>query len=203
MNKFEEGLLKYLSEDQLERIQSTKVGIGGAGGLGSNIAFILIRSGFKNMEIIDFDNIEPSNLNRQNYYIDDIGKPKVETLKTALLKINPDANIITHKSKWEHSSSKDIFKDLDIIIEAFDTPSAKKDFIEYYQDKVEFLVSGNGMAGLDSKQEIKTKRINNIFIVGDNITDTHEGHPPMAPRVVSCAAKMSEIVLDLSLGLPT
>ena len=203
MNKFEEGLLKYLSIDQLKKIQSKKIGIGGAGGLGSNIAFILIRSGFKNLEIIDFDNIEASNLNRQNYYIDDIDKPKVETLKISLLKVNPNANIITHKNKWEPSSSKDIFKDSAIIIEAFDTPSFKKDFVEYYQDKAEFVVSGNGMAGLDSKKEITTRRINNIFIVGDNITDTQEGNPPMAPRVVSCAAKMSEIVLDLSLGFLT
>jgi len=200
MNQFEEGLLKYLSEDQLKKIQSVKIGIGGAGGLGSNVALILVRSGFKDLEIIDFDNIEASNLNRQNYYLDDIGKPKAETLKNYLMDINPDAKIITHHKKWDKISLENIFKDRHIIIEAFDHPSQKKDFVEYYQDKADILISGNGMAGLDSKQDITTKRINNIFIVGDNVTDTQKGHPPMAPRVISCAAKMAEIALDLSLG---
>lgn len=81
MNIFEQGLLKYLKPEQLGLIQSKKVGIGGAGGLGSNCAMILVRSGFKNLEIIDHDIIYPSNLNRQQYYSAEVGLPKVQQLK--------------------------------------------------------------------------------------------------------------------------
>src|SRR5476649_2700716 len=99
MNIFEQGLLKYLKPEQLALIQSKKVGIGGAGGLGSNCAMVLVRSGFKNLEIIDQDLIDASNLNRQQYYTSEIGLPKVEMLKKRLLDINPDANILTHQAK--------------------------------------------------------------------------------------------------------
>ena len=70
---FEQGLLKYLKPEQLALIQSRKIGIGGAGGLGSNCAMMLVRTGFKHLEIIDQDLIDPSNLNRQQYFADEVG----------------------------------------------------------------------------------------------------------------------------------
>ena len=87
MNLFEQGLSTYLTKDQIETIQSVKVGIGGAGGLGSNVAMILTRSGFKHLEILDHDVIDPSNLNRQQYFVHEINQPKVDTLKKRLLEL--------------------------------------------------------------------------------------------------------------------
>src|SRR5271170_4112112 len=100
MNIFENGLLKYLKPEQLTAIQSKKVGIGGAGGLGSNCAMMLVRTGFKHLEIIDQDLIDASNLNRQQYFADEVGLPKVKITKKRLLDINPDANIIIHQTQW-------------------------------------------------------------------------------------------------------
>ena len=200
MNIFEQGLLKYLTGEQLALIQSKKVGIGGAGGLGSNCAMVLVRSGFKNLEIIDQDLIDASNLNRQQYYTAEIGLPKVEMLKKRLLDINPDANIIIHQAKWHEGNADSFFKGFDFIVEAFDVTDWKHRFVQYYAARFPVVVSGVGMAGLKQKENMTVKKMGNTYICGDRITDSAQGHPPMAPRVTQCAAMMAEIILDLTLG---
>lgn len=199
----EQGLLRYLNEGQLKKIQSIKIGIGGVGGLGSNVAMILVRTGFRNIEMIDFDTIEPSNLNRQQYYANEVGLYKTDVLKNRLLLINPDLNITTHRMQWNEEIASQLFLKTDFIIEAFDQAEWKHRFVDYYHDKVQYVVSGVGMAGLLSKQPMKVKKIGNVYIAGDITTDSHQGHPPMAPRVTMCAAMMAEIVLDLTLGIKT
>src|SRR5471030_2359219 len=109
MNIFEQGLLKYLKPEQLIMIQSKKVGIGGAGGLGSNCAIILVRSVFKNLEIMDQDLFDASNLNRQQYFLAEVGLHKVDRLKIRLLDINPDANILIHQTKWHAGNAEHFF----------------------------------------------------------------------------------------------
>src|SRR5476651_2022446 len=113
MNLFEQGLLRYLKPEQLSLIQSKKVGIGGAGGLGSNCAMILVRSGFRSLEIIDQDVIDASNLNRQQYYTAEIGLPKVDMLKKRLLDINADASITIHQGQWNEGNADTFFKGFD------------------------------------------------------------------------------------------
>jgi len=201
MNIFEQGILKYLTPEQLALIQSKKVGIGGAGGLGSNCAMILVRSGFKHLEIIDQDLIDASNLNRQQYFSAEVGLPKVGQLKKRLLDINPDANILIHQTKWHEGNAEDFFKGSDFIVEAFDVADFKYRFVQYYAPRVKVMVSGVGMAGLSEKKPMTVKKMGNVYICGDRSTDSAQGHPPMAPRVTQCAAMMAEIILDLTLGL--
>jgi len=200
MNPFKEGLLKYLTEEQLQKIQSKKVGIGGAGGLGSNVAMMLIRSGFENLELLDKDIVDSSNLNRQQYFINEIGLIKVDTLKERLLQINPDAEIAIHNIEWSEENAGEFFKNCEIIVEAFDSAENKKLFVEYSKEVFPFVICGNGMAGLLQEQPMKIKKLENVYFVGDGVTDTSDGHPPMAPRVTACAAAMAEIVLDLTLS---
>ena len=200
-NTFEQGLLRYLSPEQLAKIQSKRIGIGGAGGLGSNIAMILVRSGFKNVEILDQDVIDASNLNRQQYFYDEIGLPKVEITKKRLLDINPDAKITIHQTQWNETNANQFFKGADFIVEAFDVLDWKFRFVDYYRTRYPVVISGVGMAGLLEKKPMTVKKIGNLYICGDRSTNSHDGHPPMAPRVTQCAAMMAEIVLDLSLGL--
>lgn len=199
MNIFEQGLLKFLKPEQLALIQSKKVGIGGAGGLGSNCAMVLVRSGFKNLEIIDQDLIDASNLNRQQYFSAEIGFPKVDKLKQRLLDINPDANILIHQTKWDESKAESFFKGFDFIVEAFDVTDWKYRFVQYYAPRFAVIVSGVGMAGLSEKKPMTVKKMGNVYICGDRDTDSAQGHPPMAPRVTQCAAMMAEIILDLAL----
>jgi len=201
MNIFEQGLLRYLKPEQLALIQSKKVGIGGAGGLGSNCAMILVRSGFKNLEIIDQDVVDASNLNRQQYYTAEIGLPKVDVLKKRLLAINPDAAITIHHARWHEGNAENFFKGFDFIVEAFDAADFKYRFVEYYTPRAGVIVSGVGMAGLSEKKPMTVKKMGNVYICGDLTTDSAQGHPPMAPRVTRCAAMMAEIILDQALGV--
>lgn len=198
-NVFEEGLLRYLTEDQLCKIQNKTIGIAGAGGLGSNAAMILVRSGFKNFEIIDKDIIDASNLNRQQYFLNEIDQPKVEVTKQRLLDINPDLNITIHQKLWTPQEGDHFFKNCSILVEAFDQASWKHKIVDHYQEKIDFIVSGNGMAGLLEKKPLERKRMGNVFFIGDFTTDSACGHPPMAPRVTACAAMMAEVILDITL----
>lgn len=201
MNPFEQGLQRYYSADQLNRIQSQRIGIGGAGGLGSNIAVILTRSGFKDFEIIDGDIIEASNLNRQHYFLDEIGQEKVSVLKKRLLKINPGADVQAHCLRWQPNIGEKFFNGCDFVVEAFDQVDNKHAFIAFYQDHHKHIISGSGMAGLFEKKEMGIKKIGNVYIAGDLSTDVAKGHPPLAPRVTACAAMMAEVILDLTLGI--
>ncbi len=71
------------------RLKRAVVGIAGVGGLGSSVAVALARVGVGRLMIADFDVVEPSNLNRQQYFIDQIGSYKVEALASNLRRINP------------------------------------------------------------------------------------------------------------------
>jgi sulfur carrier protein ThiS adenylyltransferase len=201
MNVLEQGLLKYLKPEQLAAIQSKKIGIGGAGGLGSNCAMMLVRTGFKHLEIIDQDVIDPSNLNRQQFFSNEVGLAKVEVTKKRLLDINPDAKITIHQMQWNEQNANQFFKGFNFIVEAFDVADWKHRFVQYYAPRFPVVVSGVGMAGLLEKQPMTVKKLGNIYICGDRSTDSALGHPPMAPRVTQCAGLMAEVILDLTLGV--
>lgn len=161
-----------------EQLQQAHVIIAGAGGLGSNIAIALTRSGVGHLTIIDFDTIEMSNLNRQQYKVSQIGLPKVTALKQNLLEFNPFIEIDTVQTKITSENIAELFADADIICEAFDNPTAKAMLLEgatkHYPDKP--LVMGNGMAGLHLTNEIQTKQpLPNVYICGDGYSKGMEG----------------------------
>ncbi len=196
MNEFEKGLRKYFSEEQLLKIGRAKIGIAGCGGLGSNIANALVRSGFKDLELIDNDAVEASNLNRQNYFLDEIGLPKTEATAARLIRINPDIYISAKKFFLDGSNMRAQFSDRDIIFEAFDSAASKKLFLETFGSSGKLLVMGSGMAGISNERPIAVRRIkDNIYIVGDEESDISNGLPPLAPRVIACAAMMAGVAL--------
>jgi sulfur carrier protein ThiS adenylyltransferase len=93
MNITEQGIARHIGPEALARLQHVRVGLAGAGGLGSNCAQALVRSGFKRFVLVDFDRVEPSNLNRQFFFPDQVGLPKVVALGANLLRINPDLDL--------------------------------------------------------------------------------------------------------------
>ncbi len=197
MNAFVEGLEQYFSGEQLERIRRVKVGIAGAGGLGSNCAFNLVRSGFGDFVICDFDIVEPSNLNRQFYFLDQTGKPKVEMLTENLLRINPDIKIDTRIIKLDSSNIKDVYRGCDIVVEAFDKADAKKMIAEAWAGKVKLFVSASGLAGYGNSEGIKTRKVRDgFYIVGDGVSEATSQRPPCSPRVNIAAAKMADLILE-------
>lgn len=201
MNPFEKALLRYISPENLARIQKVKVGIAGAGGLGSNCAAALVRSGFKQLKIADFDGVEYSNLNRQFYFSRQEGQPKVVVLKENLTAINPEAQIEIWQGKIEAGSGIDWFTDCDVVVEAFDKAEYKKLIVESYLATDKLVVAASGLAGWGDSDRIKVHKIkDNFYLVGDLVSGIGPDCPPLAPCVAIAAAKQADVVLSYVLG---
>ena len=202
MDLKEEDLFKRNVKDIAKKLKKAKVCILGLGGLGSNVAVLLARSGIGYLKLIDFDVVEASNLNRQQYRISHIGIKKTEAIKTIIKEINPFVEIDTLDIKVDRENILSIVGDVEIVIEAFDVAETKAMAIEELLingDKK--LVSASGMAGLGSANEIITRKIrDNFYLVGDNYSDYEEYSGIMSTRVMICAAHQANIVLRIILG---
>ena len=197
MNAFEEAVRLYYTPGQWRRIQRTRSGMAGAGGLGSTIAVALVRSGFRRLEIADFDRVEAKNLNRQFYFLDEIGRSKVEVLAERLRRINPAVEIVTHETRLTPANIPCHFQDAEYLCEAFDRPEAKQMFLEAFMRSGKFLVMGSGMAGIGNATAIAIRKLKpNLHIVGDGVTAVGPENPPCAPRVSACAGLMASVVLE-------
>jgi len=200
LNAFEEGLSRYLNPVQLAKIRNVQLGIAGAGGLGSNCAMLLVRCGFDRIKIVDMDEVSASNLNRQNYTLEQVGEKKVDVLKENLQKINPAVQIEVVHKKIERDNIKSLFADCDILIEALDIPEMKALFVETFAGKKKFLVAVSGLAGFGNSDRIKVKRIQpDFYMVGDFVSSI-ENQPPLAPAVTIAAAKQADLVLEYVIG---
>ncbi|KAF0150838.1 MAG: thiF1 [Ignavibacteria bacterium] len=183
-------------------LSSKAVGIAGCGGLGSNCAVALTRVGIGKLVIADFDVIEESNLNRQYFFFEQIGKYKAPTLKENLLRINPKANVSDHIIKLTPNNIVDIYKDCDVIVEAFDKAEMKEMIVEtvlsHFPAKP--IICGVGLAGWGGNNLIKTEQFRKLYIVGDRTSETSENDPPIAPRVGAVSNMMANVVLEILLG---
>ncbi|MGN0264948.1 MAG: sulfur carrier protein ThiS adenylyltransferase ThiF [Oliverpabstia sp.] len=202
-----EQINEALDERHTPKIQELlsrgNVAIAGLGGLGSNIAYSLARIGVGHLHLIDFDVVDITNLNRQQYFIEHLGMYKTDALKSLLLKINPYLDIHTDCVKVTEENLTELFGDNDIICEAFDCPEAKamlvNGILEHFPEKK--LVSASGMAGYESSNTIHTRRITrNFYLCGDRTTESAPGKGLMAPRVAICAAHQANMITRLILG---
>lgn len=182
-----------------DKLKNKTIGIAGCGGLGSNCAVALARVGVGKLVIADFDVIVESNLNRQYFFFDQIGKKKVIALKENIKKINPKVEVEAHDLKLTSVSVIQIFKDCDIVVEAFDLAEMKQMIIETvlteFPEKP--IVTGNGLAGWGGNNELKTRNIGNLYICGDEQFEVSDERPPLAPRVGIVANMQANVVLDL------
>ena len=202
-----EEIYAALNERHSPEIQAVlsagNVAIAGLGGLGSNVAYSLTRIGVGHLHLIDFDVVDVTNLNRQQYFMEHVGMYKTEALKSLLMKINPYIEIKTDCVRVTEENIKELFCDNDIVCEAFDNPDAKallvNGIMEYFPEKK--LVSASGMAGFSSSNSIVTRRITkNFYLCGDRVTAPSYGNGLMAPRVAVCAAHEANMITRLILG---
>lgn len=190
--------------ESTEKLSQAHVTIAGAGGLGSNIAIALARIGVGHLTLIDFDAVELSNLNRQQYKLSQVGMDKVTALKQNLQEFNPFVTIDTVIVEITHDNVAELFADCDIICEAFDNPAAKAMLLdaasEFFPHKP--IVMATGMAGVHSSNSITTKQVRpNVYIAGDNTSTGAEGL--MAPRVMIAAGHEANMITRLILGHST
>jgi sulfur carrier protein ThiS adenylyltransferase len=176
------------------------VGIAGAGGLGSNCAAALARSGIGTLVISDFDIVEKQNLDRQFYFADQVGMKKVVALKENLLRINNELKIIEHNIKLTRENIPEIYADCDVIVEAFDKPEMKNMLIEVVQvhmPKIP-LVVGSGLAGWGNTELLRSRKLDDsLYVCGDEISETSDDLPPLAPRVGIVAHMQANIVIEI------
>ncbi len=181
-----------------------RIGIAGAGGLGSNCAVALARSGVGTLVIADYDIIEEANLNRQYYFRDQIGLKKTIALRDNISKINPDVSVIIYQTKIDRSNIIEFFSGCHIIVEAFDSADMKEMLIETVQLNMPGIpiIVGSGMAGWGKTNEITSRKIDNtLYVVGDECTEVSENLPPIAPRVGIVANMQANIVLELLMNI--
>jgi sulfur carrier protein ThiS adenylyltransferase len=183
-----------------EHLAKFRVGIAGAGGLGSNCAVSLARCGVGTLVISDFDIIEPANLNRQYYFTSQVGMMKSTALKENIARINPDTTVIAHTERLNRLNIPEIFSGCDVIVEAFDSDEMKQMLIETVLTEMEGIpvVVGSGLAGWGNSEAIRFRKADEtIYICGDESTSVDDEMPPMAPRVGIVANMQANTVVEI------
>lgn len=200
--EFRAMLEKHQTVAVHDKIRRARVAIAGAGGLGSNIAVMLTRTGVGHLHIVDFDRVELSNLNRQHYRLEHIGAYKAEALKKQLAEINPYVEVVIDTVRVTPENVAALFASEDIICEAFDRPDQKAmlvDSVLALPDKK--IICGSGMAGYGSSNRMRTRALNErLYLTGDGVSDSGE-LGLFAPRVMLCAAHEANMAVRLILGL--
>lgn len=172
-----------------EIFRKKTVGIAGCGGLGSNAAVALVRAGIGKLVLADFDKVEYSNLNRQYYFLADVGKLKVEALAVHLKHINPEVELICYTEKLSPESIPAIFKDVDVMLEAFDAAESKQWLLEtwcrYFPQKP--IICASGLSGIGKSDALQIHRAGNVILCGDETTQADIG---LCSARVAIAANM-------------
>ena len=171
-----------------DKMKRATVGIAGLGGLGSNVAIALARTGIGKLILVDFDCVERTNLNRQQYLVSQVGKLKTDSLKQNIFEINSEVEVEINNCKLDAINIPVVFENVDIIAECFDKADAKamitNVFLRKLADKGKKLVAASGMAGTGRADEIKTLIQNkNFVLVGDGKSDIEDEPILTASRV--------------------
>lgn len=183
-----------------DKLSKATVAICGLGGLGSSIAIALARTGVGKLHLIDFDNVDLSNINRQQYAIKQLGMPKPEALADEIRRFSPYIEIETSHVRITEDNCEELIKDADFVCEAFDVPEQKAmltNFVlEHMPDK--FLVGASGMAGYHSGNSIMTRQVTeHYYLCGDGESEIAKEYGLMAPRVMICAAHQANTIVEL------
>ena len=182
------------------RLKKATVGIAGLGGLGSAVTIALARVGIGTLILVDFDLVEPSNLNRQHYAVRHIGLAKADAMGRILEEINPYLNVLTHKVTLDRYNIPRLFQNANIVVECFDRPEAKVMIMQTVADALPkvYLIGASGMAGYGDSNSIRTMKVGErIFMVGDFVTAAEPGRGLMAPRVGIAAHHQANLVVSL------
>lgn len=185
------------------RLKQAVVGIAGVGGLGSAVAVALARVGIGRLVMADFDVVEPSNLNRQQYFIDQIGQYKVDALADNLRRINPYVAVDAHRAMLAPDNIPDLFAPCLVVVEAFDRADMKAMLVDAVLGRMPgvTVVAASGMAGYGPNNAIVTRRVSGRFyLVGDGVSEARPGNGLMAPRVGIAASHQANQVVRIILG---
>ena len=199
----QQALHKGLTAEQSQRLQAAKVAIVGLGGLGSNVALWLARLGVGQLLLYDFDKVELSNLNRQYYFLEDVGQYKATALLRHIKAVNPYGNYCSRVVRLTEDNLAELLSEAHIVCEALDKPEAKallvNGVLESFPDK--YLVSASGLAGFASSASMQVRQVTpHFYLCGDGISDMLQ-LPLCGARVGLCAAQealtIARIILQM------
>lgn len=176
------------------------MGIAGLGGLGSNVAVALTRLGPGRMVVVDFDCVEADNLNRQQYFLDQVGMHKVDAMLDNLRRIRPDVEVVAHKVRLDPANIPGIFADCDVVAECFDRSDQKQMLVETILSRLArtVVVSVSGLAGYGRSNAIQTRRISpRHILVGDGVSGIGPGVPLTAARVGIAAHHQANAIIEV------
>ena len=202
-----EEVIKALSQRHGEELQKkfsgARAAVCGLGGLGSNIALALARAGVGTLHLIDFDRVDLSNLNRQQYSFSQLGLYKTEALRENILSAAPYCRVIIDTVRINENNFSNLLSMDGIICEALDRAEEKamlvNNILEAFPDK--YIVAASGMAGLGSSNSIRTRRISDRFyLCGDQSSDSEKGLGLFSARAMLCAAHQANMVLRILAG---
>lgn len=198
-----DALIARHGADLHKRFSSATVAVCGLGGLGSNIAVALARAGIGKLLLIDFDRVDLTNLHRQQYKTDQIGRYKTDALAENLSEIAPYTEIRAVTEKITEGNIANLLKDADIVCEALDNAESKAMLANGVLEHLPrcFLVAASGMAGMDTPNTIRTRKImKRFYLCGDEVSEVEASIGLVAPRVMLCAAHQAHTVLRILAG---
>lgn len=186
-------LAPHLPPERIARLDALSVGIAGAGGLGSNCAMLLVRSGIRRLRVADPDLVERSNLNRQFFFPGQIGRAKVDALADNLRSLNPALDLKARRERLDGPAAVAFFSGCDIVVEAVDAPAAKQELIHALLEAGHTVVAASGLAGWG--QDMRRRILGRLTVVGDFTTEVGPGAPSLAPRAMMAAAMQADEIL--------
>lgn len=194
------ALIKRHGASLQNKFSSSTVAVCGLGGLGSNIAVALARAGVGKLILIDFDRVDITNLHRQQYKANQIGKYKTDALSENLTEITPYVEIEPHTVYITQDNAVELLAEASVVCEAFDNAECKAMLTNTVLEKMpdKYLVAASGMAGMDTANSIKTRKITNKFyLCGDMVSDVNDNIGLVSSRVMLCAAHQAHTVLRI------
>lgn len=155
-----------IGEDGIEKLKNSNVIVFGVGGVGSFAAEAIARAGVGNLTIVDFDDVDITNINRQIPALHStVGKLKVEVMKDRILDINPDINIKAICEKYnKETSDKILVEDYDYVVDAIDMVTSKIHLIETCKKKGLDIISSMGMGNKLDPTKIEVTDIHKTTI---------------------------------------
>ncbi len=179
------------------RLERAAVGIAGCGGLGSNAAVALARAGIGKLILVDHDRVEPSNLNRQHFFANDLGRLKVDALAAHLRGIHRDIRLATHAMRLTPEDLPVIYREAELLIEAFDRAEEKRWLIEAWCRAFPRrpIVAASGLGGYGRTAALGVRSAGMIHVCGDGESDMSQGL--CAARVALVAAMQANVAIEL------
>lgn len=201
--EWNKALILRHGKERQEKFAAATVAVCGLGGLGSNIAIALARAGIGKLLLFDFDRVDLTNLQRQQYKPSQIGEYKTDAIAENLREIAPYTELQTKTVRLNEENIPTLLKDAEIICEAFDNPEAKAELVNTALSEFpqKYLVAASGMAGIEDANLIRTRRVSRrFFLCGDEISDVKAGLSIFSSRVMLCAAHQAHIILRILSG---